>query len=166
MKTTVRIGAQVLLYALFLGVIGYFSTRPEYRQLAPDAALIRVTVSHAAQPEQPCRKRTPEELAKLAPNMRAPLVCPRARAPVTLEIEIDDTLTRVVAQPSGFARDGRSTIYRRIEVPAGAHHIRARLSDSPQPGFDYDASRKLTLAAGTVLTIDFDPAAGGFIFIN
>jgi hypothetical protein len=162
-----RAAAQALLYAAFLGGVGYFASRPQYHQLAPGQALIRLTVSHAAQPAAPCRKRTPEELAKLAPNMRAPLDCPRARAPVTLELALDDApVERIVAQASGLAHDGPATIYRRVEVPAGAHRIRARLADNAAGRFDHDASRTLELAAGRVLTIDFNAAAGGFIFIE
>jgi hypothetical protein len=165
MKTAARYGAQAVLYALFAVAIGYFSTRPVYRQLGVDEALVRVTVSHAAQRRQPCRQRTPEELEKLAPNMRAPLDCPRERAPVTVELELDGVLVdRAIAPPSGLAGDGPSTLYRRIVVPAGGHTVRARLSDNAAGRFDYMAEREIELRAGRVLTLDFNAARGGFTF--
>lgn len=167
MSAAIRVGAQALLYAAFFAAIGLFATRPQYRQIEPGSALIRVTLSHAAQPAAPCRKRTPEELAQLPPNMRAPLDCPRGRSPVRLEVELDGApAVAIVAQPSGLARDGPSTIYRRIEVRAGTHRIRARLADTPDGRFTYTAERELTLGEGRVLTLDFNPGAGGFLFLQ
>lgn len=167
MKAAARYAAQAVLYALFAVAVGYFSSEPAYRQLGADEALIRLTVSHGAQRKQPCRQRTPEELAKLAPNMRAPLDCPRERAPVTVELELDGVvLDRAVAPPSGLSRDGPSTLYRRIVVPAGAHTVRARLSDNASGAFDYVAEREIRLPAGRVLTLDFNAARGGFFFME
>ncbi|OQY71510.1 MAG: hypothetical protein B6D47_06300, partial [Rhodocyclaceae bacterium UTPRO2] len=63
--------AQALFYGLFAVIIGYFSTSPDYHHLDPDTALIKLSFSTQAEPVGECRERTPEELAKLAPNMRA-----------------------------------------------------------------------------------------------
>jgi hypothetical protein len=60
--------------------IGYFATLPKYRQIPDDVALIKLSISHLGDRE--CRKRTPEELAKLPPNMRAPMECPRERSDI------------------------------------------------------------------------------------
>ena len=95
---------QVLLYALFALVIGVFSHWPPYRHLAPDLALIKLSLVHAGQPVGDCRRLDPDELAKLPPNMRAPMQCPRERSPVTVELDIDGTpAARVAAQPSGLS---------------------------------------------------------------
>ncbi|MDP1941009.1 MAG: hypothetical protein Q8K54_10250, partial [Gallionella sp.] len=56
---------QGVFYALFMGVIGYFSTSPVYTHLPPDETLIKLSFSHAGQHMGECRERTPEELAKL-----------------------------------------------------------------------------------------------------
>jgi hypothetical protein len=165
MRNALRYLAQALLYAAFVAVIGYFSSAPPYMHLRPDEALLKLSFSHAGARKEACRERTPEELAKLAPNMRAQTVCPRERVPVTVEIELDGVpLFRVVAPPSGFARDGASTVYRRVTVPAGAHRIVARLADTANGEFDHAGDTTVDLAPGHVLVIDFDAAGGGFVF--
>jgi len=165
MNAPLRYAIQAVLYGAFAAFVGYFSTAPTYDHLAPGEALVRLSFSHAAQRKEPCSERTPEELAKLAPNMRAKQVCPRARSPVMVEIELNGRpLYRIIAPPSGLAADGASTVYRRLVVPAGRHEIRARLSDNAQGEFNYVAERTIELAAGRVLLIDFNAAQGGFLF--
>ena len=165
MKIFLRYLAQALLYVPFMAIIGYFSTSPAYHHLAPGEALIRLSISHAAQRKAECRERTPEELARLSPNMRAPLDCPRERSPVTVELELDGQLVvRVVAPPSGFTRDGASTLYRRLPVAAGTHRIVARLRDRAGGEFNYVRETELELGPGRVLVIDFHAATGGFEF--
>lgn len=165
MNRAVRYAVQGLLYAAFAAFIGYFSGAPVYRHLEPGEAIVRLSFSHAAQRKQPCRERTPEELEKLPPNMRAKLDCPRERAPITVELEMDGApLFRIVAPPSGLRKDGAATVYRRLVVAAGAHRFRARLSDNARGEFDYEAERTVEIVPGRVLLIDFNPAAGGFVF--
>ena len=165
MKNVLRYLAQALLYVPLMAIIGYFSTSPAYHHLAPGQALIRLSISHAAQRKAECRERTPEELAKLSPNMRAPLDCPRERAPVTVELDLDgQRVVQAVALPSGLTRDGASTIYRRLPVAAGTHHIVARLKDHVGGDFNYVREAELELRPGRVLVIDFHAAKGGFEF--
>ena len=165
MKTALRYGAQAVLYAAFVAVIGYFSTSPVYEHLAPGEALLKLSLTHAGARKEACRQRSAEELAKLAPNMRAQSVCPRERVPVTVEVTLDDApLFRVVAPPSGFSKDGSSTIYRRVPVAAGRHRIGARLADNPAGEFTFAHDATVDLSPGRVVVIDFDPAQGGFVF--
>ena len=165
MNAVIRYAAQGVLYGAFVVAVGYFSSAPAFRHIAPDEALVRLSFSHAAQRKEPCRTRTPEELAKLPPNMRAERVCPRERADVIVELEMDGQLLyRVVAPPSGLGDDGAATVYRRHVVPAGSHRFRARLADGVDGKFAYLAERDIEIGAGRVLLIDFNAAAGGFVF--
>lgn len=165
MNAPARYAIQGVLYGAFAAFVGYFATAPTFEHLAPNEALVRLSFSHAAQRKEPCRERTPEELARLAPNMRAKQVCPRARSAVIVELELDGKLLyRIVAPPAGLASDGASTVYRRVAVPAGRHEVRARLSDNAQGEFNYAAERTIELATGRVLLVDFNAAQGGFIF--
>lgn len=77
MTKVLRYLLQALLYGAFIAVLGYFSTSPAYRHLPPDQALVKLSFTHAAQRKGECRTRTPEELAKLPPNMRIAQDCPR-----------------------------------------------------------------------------------------
>ncbi|MDE2297982.1 MAG: hypothetical protein KGL99_06630 [Burkholderiales bacterium] len=154
---------QVLLYALFASLIGVFSHWPAYRQLAPDQALIKLSFTHDGQRVAACRQRSPAELAKLPPNMRAPMQCPRERAPVVVELDLDGKqVYRHVAMPSGLSKDGASSVYHRVPVLAGVHRIDVRLKDSPDGGgFDYTRTATVTLAPAHILVIDFDAEKGG-----
>lgn len=152
---------QAACYAAFVAVVGYFSTSPPYTHLATGDALVKLSVVHSGQRKEECRERTAEELAKLAPNMRAGTTCPRERVPVAIRIELDGApLFDIVAPPRGFARDGASTVYRRVAIPAGRHRVVARLNDTPGAGFAHVREAELELAPGRVLVIDFDPAQG------
>ena len=84
---------------------------------------------------------------------------------MTVTVDMDGTsLFSVVAHPTGLSRDGASTVYRRIAVPAGAHHFVARLKDSMEGDAAFVAERTIDLGAGRILVIDFDPKEGGWLF--
>jgi hypothetical protein len=156
---------QALLYALFALFIGVFSAWPPYQALPPGQALLKVSFIHHGQRVAPCRPYTPQELAKLAPNMRTPLKCGRERAPVEIEVVLDGaTVYRQVAPASGLSRDGASSVYHRMDVPAGEHRITVRLKDGPGAAFGYTREATLRLAPAQVLVIDFDPQKGGITF--
>jgi hypothetical protein len=154
---------QIVLYGAFAVVIGVFSRWPAYQHLASDRALIKLSFNHQGKPVAPCRRSSADELAKLPPNMRAPLVCPRERAPITVELDVDGKpALRHVAQPSGLKRDGASALYHRIELPAGTHTLAVRLKDSVRAsGFDYTREASVTLKPAQIVVIDFDPEKGG-----
>jgi len=156
---------QAVCYAAFMAVVGYFATSPAYVHLPSDEALVKLSFQHAGQRKEACRERSPEELAKLAPNMRAAQVCARERAPVVVEVEMDGKpLFSIVAPPSGLSSDGASTVYRRVPVPAGAHRFVARLKDTVDGGYGFVGDRTIDLKPGRVLVIDFDAKEGGWVF--
>jgi len=160
-----RIAAQLALYVPLMAIIGYFSTEPRFAVVAPGQALMRVSFIHAAERRQACRQRTPEELAKLAPNMRAALDCPRERADVLVELELDGAMVlRREVKPSGLQHDGNAVVYARLVLPAGRHRIVARLRDRAEGDFNYTKEQTVDLTAGHVLLIDFNASQGGFVF--
>ena len=165
MLKPLAIAGQVLLYGAFAGFIGVFSSHPVYRHLAADQALLKLSFSHAGQLARECHRRTPEELAKLAPNMRAPLDCPRERSPVTVELSMDgQLLARRVGVPAGLSRDGASTLYERFVVPAGEHQVSVKFNDSVRTtGFNYVREDRVQLRAGQILVVDFNPHEGGIL---
>jgi len=166
--TPLSLIGQVVFYGLFALIIGYFSTQPSYRHMAPDRALIKLSFSHQAQLVADCRKRTPEELAKLPPNMRAPMECARERSPVKVQLSLDGTpLYDGVAQPSGLSRDGASTLYRRFEIPAGEHKLAVKMNDNVRlADFNYVKEEKVTLKPAQILVVDFSAERGGIIFVQ
>ena len=175
-----RIVGQAVLYGLFIAFVGYFSTSPAYVHMAPDRALIKLSFSHPGQPKAPCRERSAEELARLAPNMRIARDCARERSPVAIEFALDGRVHyRELLPPTGFKHDGASTLYRRLSVPAGTHRIEVRLKDDVKEimntigagaahvrlsDYNYAKQAEITLAPGQVFVIDFNARQGGFIF--
>ncbi len=153
---------QALLYGLFALFIGVFSGWPAYRALPADQALVKVSFIHHGQRVAECRPYTAQELAKLPPNMRAPMKCERERSPVTIELDLDGAMVyRQVAAPSGLSRDGASAVYHRIAVPAGEHRIAVRLKDSMSAAaITHTRNATLTLKPAQVLVIDFDAEKG------
>ena len=158
---------QIPAYAAFAAFIGYFSAAPPYRHLDPGMAVVKLSFVHAGERLEECRERTPEELAKLAPNMRAALDCPRERSDVKVEVEMDGRVIQAVeAHASGLRRDLPSTVYRRLEVPAGRHTFRARMADDASGAWRHEARAEVDLAEGRVLVIDYAASQGGFIFTH
>lgn len=151
---------QLLLYAAFALVIGVFSGWPPYRHLASDQSLIKLSFSHTGKPVSDCRAQTPEELARLPPNMRAPVRCPRERSPIVVELDIDGAAVyRHTARPSGLSRDGASSVYHRHALDAGVHRVAVRMKDDARSaGFDHVREDTVRLAPAQILVIDFDTA--------
>jgi hypothetical protein len=153
---------QAVLYAAFAAFVGVFSGWPRYQVLAPDQAVLKVSFIHHGQRLAPCRPYTPEELARLPPNMRAPQKCERERAPVAVEVDVDGVnVFSAVAQPSGLSRDGASAVYHRLDLASGEHRITVRLKDRTGPGFNHTRETTVRLAPAQVLVIDFDAEKGG-----
>ena len=167
MRNLGRIAGQILFYAFVGWGLAHFSNSPRYVHVDPGMALIKLSFNHASQRKVSCRRRTPEELAKLAPNMRRPLDCPRERVTARVELLLDGRfLFRGSMPPTGLANDGPSIVYERFVVAPGRHRITARLRDSNRPeGFDYEHTAEVLLAPRQNFVIEFRAETGGFKFI-
>lgn len=165
MSDFIRYPAQLLLYALFALVIGYFSTSPPYRQLGDDQALLRLSLQHAGQLRFDCRQRSAEELAKMPPNMRTGADCPRERSPVQVRIELDGRpLIDASFPPAGLSRDGASAGYRRVPIQAGTHTLSVALNDDARrEGFPHQKQASLDIKPGQIVLIDYRPELGGIV---
>ncbi len=161
-----RYAGQAAFYGLFIAFIGYFSASPAYQHFSSEQALIKLSLSHAGQPKEPCRERSAEELAQLPPNMRIARACARERSPVAVEFALDGEVVYAAAlEPAGLRRDGNSTLYRRQPVAAGPHRISVRLKDHVGlSDFNYTREAEVVLAPGQVFVVDFDARHGGFVF--
>jgi hypothetical protein len=162
-SSIVRYPAQAVLYALFAAFVGYFSTAPSLRLLGDDEALLRLSLLHPGKPKADCRKRTPEELAKMPPQMRAALDCPRERSPVRVRVELDgQAVIDESFAPAGLAKDGASAAYRRLPIKAGPHRLRVQLNDDARrTDFTYETTAELDVEPGRIVLIDFDAEKGG-----
>jgi hypothetical protein len=157
---------QGVFYLLFIAFIGYFSTEPGFTNMAPDEALIKLTFTHPGKRLVPCKKISPEELAKLQPQKRYNMKCSRERAPMQVEFEVSDQLIYQAEIPAkGIKNDLPSPVYERLTLPAGRHQLRVRMRDNVHDeGFTYTAEKTVTLAPLQVLVIDFDEVNKQFTF--
>lgn len=157
---------QALLYGSFALAVGVFSRWPVYHPLAGDQAQVKVSFTHHGARLAECRRYSAEELARLPPNMRRATQCERERAPVHIEVDIDgQQVLQHTALPAGLSRDGASTFYRRLDLPAGTHRIAVRLQDDPRPGAPvHQRDATITLQPAQVLVIDFNADKGGIVF--
>ena len=164
MHNVLRFLLQLMAYAAFAVVVGYLSFWPKYQYASPDLAVIKLSLSHAAERVEPCVQLTPQQIAELAPNMRRTEACERKRLPLALELELDgEIVVQLQAEAAGLWEDGPASIYERFDVPPGSHHITARLRDSARTsGWDYTYNEDVELEAGRYLTITFKAETGGF----
>lgn len=157
---------QASAYAVFAVVVGLLSAWPAYDNAARDRAIVKLSLSHAAARIRPCVVLTPDELAELAPNMRQPERCERARLPLVVELEIDgDVVLRIEAPPSGLWDDGPASVYQRFEFDPGPHEVTARLRDSARSdGWDYSHTEAVRFERGRYFSVTFRAESGGFKF--
>ena len=157
---------QALLYAAFAAFVGYLSIAPAYQYADPGLAVIKLSLSHAADRVEECIKLTPDEINARALKGEPLSDCGRERLPLRVEVDVDgETVIAVTAEPSGLWSDGPSPVYERIGVAAGPHTITVRLRDSArETGWDYEQTESVDLSPGRYFTITFRAANGGFAF--
>jgi len=165
MSASLRYLGQAVAYALFALAIGVFATWPDYRLLGDGEALLRLSFTHPGKVSSECRRRTPEELARMQPQMRTPLDCQRERSPVQVRVVLDDrVLVDRSYSPAGLSRDGASSGYWRTPIAAGAHRLQVTLRDDVRPAAPvFERSATLDVRPGQIVLIDFKPDQGGVV---
>jgi hypothetical protein len=165
MKNILRYILQIINYSIFMGLVWYFSVAPAYKHLEAGQSIIVLSFGHAGQPVSECRKRTPAELAALPPNMRNPMVCPRERSPIDVELLLNDKpLFAETFAPHGMSGDWGIDVYQRFKVPSGKYNIKMRLKDSIRvKEFNYVHEANVDLTVAQLLIIDFQTDKGGFV---
>lgn len=156
------IGTLVSL-AVVLGTAA-ISAWPQWQSIPEDHALLRLSFDKSG--ARNCRDRTEQELAALPPNMRTEQICDSRRAPIYVELDIDgETVLASNVKPTGLSGTGPSRVYQRFELPAGRYDIAVRMRDDPATeGFSTAASKRVTLAPGQSLAIDYDDTSASFFF--
>jgi hypothetical protein len=166
MPDMVRYAGQFLFFAIVAVFVGYFSNQPVYHQFPDGMAQIKLGFAHGAQRKIDCRKLTAKEIARLPANKRRPNNCTRERIPIHIQLMFDQQLLYDdLLIPTGLFQDGPGRSYKKIVVPIGSHSITVRMRDTKRAkGFDYEATRLVTLKPYQNFAIDFKADAGGFLF--
>jgi len=165
MSEALRMAARFAVLTLFMmGVVG-LSDWPRHRSVPEGMGVITLSFNHGADRRAACRAATPEELAKLPPNMRRPEICPRERPPIAVEFEIDGRrVYEASVPPSGIASDGPSRVNQRFELPAGSYALVVRMRDRPGDDFNWHGEKTVELRPADHRVIDFRGDGGGFVF--
>ena len=166
MPSPLQYAGQFTFYALLAAFTGYFASHPVYRQVPEGMAQIKLSFAHGGSRKTECRRLTSEEIAALPPSERRPNTCSRERIAMRVQLAVDGAvLYEEDLQPTGLWNDGPARTYRKFLVPAGPHRLDVRLRDSRRDtGFDYEATRQVTLSPWQNLAVDFHADIGGFIF--
>jgi hypothetical protein len=166
MSRAFRLAAQFgVIVALFAGV-AWLSDHPVYRQIPPGSGIMMLTFVHGADRKGECRRLTPDEIAKLAPNMRRVQDCPRGRRSIYVELDVDGRhIYQANLAPTGIAGDGPSRVYQQFVMPAGKYDVAIRMRDTARAeGFDHERHGSIDFAPSQMFVIDYRPESGEFIF--
>ncbi len=165
MKTAIKMLARLAVLTLVFMGVAALSNWPSYRNLPEGTGVLILSFSHGADRRAACRKATPEELAKMPPNMRRPEICPRDRPSIRVEFDIDGKrMYEAEVPPSGIAGDGPSRVHQRFVLPAGSYDVAVRMAEQPQGDFTWAGERTIGIDPGANRVIDFRANAGGFVF--
>ncbi len=158
-------GQFAVIVALFAGVAA-LSDWPTYRQIPGNSGVMMLTFVHGADRKGECRRLTPDEIAKLPPNMRRVQDCPRIRRPIYVELDVDSrNIYRASLAPTGIAGDGPSRVYQRFVLPAGKHDVAVRMRDTARTeGFDHERQESVELSPDQMFVIDYRPESASFVF--
>jgi hypothetical protein len=158
-------GGFVVIAALFAAV-AWASDHPLYRQIPRGSAVMMLTFVHGADRRGECRRLSPEEIAKLPPNMRRVQDCPRVRRPIYVELDVDGrNIYRASLPPTGIAGDGPSRVYQRFVLPARKYDVAVRMRDTARAdGFDHERHETVEVSPDQLFVIDYRPESGEFIF--
>lgn len=149
--------AQAALYAALFIPLAYFTHLPTYRHLDEGLAVLKIAIRHAGEIIGECTTLTAEETAALPPNMRHAQNCPRERSPLKLELLLDGkSVYSATVPPSGLHNDGISSMYHRLEVPAGKHQLLLRMNDDvATQGYNWQLEEAVDLQPAQVMVASF-----------
>lgn len=166
MRRVIRVAGQLAVILALFAAVATLSNRPVYRQIPENSGVMMLSFVHSADRKGECRRLSPEEIAKLPPNMRRTQDCPRVRRSIYVELDLDSrNIYRADLPPTGIAGDGPSRVYRRFVLPAGRYDVAVRMRDTARSdGFDHERHETIDFAPSQMFVIDYRPESGEFIF--
>src|SRR3974390_359365 len=166
MTRALRLAGQFAIIAALFAAVAWLSDRPIYRQIPERSAVMMLTFVHGADRRGECRRLSPEEIARLPPNMRRVQDCPRVRRAIYVELDVDGrNIYRANLPPTGIAGDGPSRVYQRFVLPAKTYDVAVRMRHTARSeGFDHEGRATIDLVPDQQFVIDYRPESGEFIF--
>jgi len=166
MKGMLRLAGQFVVIAGLFAAVAWLSDSPVFRQIPANSAVMMLTFVHGADRKGECRRLTPEEIARLPPNMRRVQDCPRGRRSIYVELDVDGrNIYQANLKPTGIAGDGPSRVYQRFVMPAGKYDLAVRMRDTARAdGFDQERHGTVNFTPSQMFVIDYRAESGEFIF--
>jgi hypothetical protein len=121
---------RLLVAGLLAGLLGLLSDLP-YGAPASQG-LLRLAWRTVGEQVQLCRRRSAEELSRLAPHMRQPLDCRVRTLPYRLQVRVDGTqrVARAVA-PAGARGDRPLYVQEELALAPGPHRLELAFTVAP-----------------------------------
>ncbi len=149
--------AQVFVILALLLILGYFADSPPYQVLEDNQTELKLMVRHSGKLLGECEVLSAPDLEKVQPNMRQPLVCPREKSPLFVELKINDTLAyERTVYPSGIHNDGVLALYQRFPLPVGRSSIELKVKEkADSEEFSHELSQTFDLSTESILVVEF-----------
>lgn len=119
-------------------------------------AMLRLAWRHRSALVEQCRRRSPEELAKLPQHMRREMDCDRKLQPYRLEVTIDSALTSDSVAARGATHDRPLSVFREFALAPGAHQVHIRFAPYAGSGASFALDTTLSLPARAVAVVTID----------
>jgi len=157
-----RAGALVVTALLALALVGL--SRAPWTAVPGEEGELRLAWQYKSQPVEQCRRRSPEELAKLPAHMRREVVCERRLRSYLLEVAVDG-----VARPADTVRargaraDRPLGIFARVALPPGRHEVRVTFSPIGGGHEPLTLAAAVTVAPRQVWLVTLDEERGALV---
>ncbi len=149
--------AQLLFFSALMVFAGYFSDSPAYQLLESGQTELKLVVRHSGNIIGECRALDTGEIAALAPNMRRPMVCPREKAPMRVELDLNNKreFTETIT-PSGLHDDGVLALFRKFTLDSGDLILHLRITENPDAGgLPRDYEKQFQVDAHSTLIVEY-----------
>jgi hypothetical protein len=124
---------------------GYLSFKPVYTVMQPDQTEIKLVVRRSGKLIGACQPVSAAELEQTPSNMRLPMICPREKSPI--RVELFDNGLAIFAEtliPSGLHNDGVITAYKSVIRDSGPAEFQLKIKANPNSD-SYSETHDLSL---------------------
>jgi len=136
---------------------GYLTDAPPYQINSENQTELKLVVRHSGRVLGECKTLNTQELGELAPNMRAPMSCPREKATIAVKLKIDDVaVVDEMLSPSGLHKDGVLILYRQLPLVVGTRNFDLKITHQLDTHDASDQlSRMVDVDTNSIVIIDY-----------
>ena len=149
-----KVAIPIVIAAL---LFGFLTDTPKYEVLKQEETEFKLVIRHSGLLLGECRVLSKEEIANTPPNMRRPTECPRQKAPLKVELKIDDQLYfEQTVVPSGIHDDGVVAMFEKMKIDGGQHQFQLEVKHQMNDGEQSDMlTRSLEVDPGRIVIAEY-----------